>query len=85
MKNTHRFRVSRDPSAALPSRRHGKSRSLFVATPPFIHARVTHETCVSRRPRERDFVKVKSHVSIFEQSDKNDQQRADGLCVRGRE
>jgi len=37
------------------------------------------------RPCERDFVKVNLHVSIFEQDDKNDQQRAAGLCVGGRE
>ena len=36
-------------------------------------------------PCERDFAKLNLRLSILEQPDKNDQQRANGLDVGGRE
>jgi len=64
------------PLGDSPTRRRGKM-SLLIRRDATLR--------IPGAPHERDFVKPNSHLSIFEQPDKNDQQRANGLCVGGRE
>jgi len=61
LKNAHLLRYP----ARSPTRGRGKSRSLFVATPPFVVAaylqvRLTPQDFGS--PRERDFAKLNLHL-----------------------
>jgi len=63
----------------------GRERINAFPRRDFACLRVAPASAEARGPCERDFSKLNLHLSIFEQHDKNDQQRANGLRAGGRE